>query len=404
MNILWFSHNVPYPPIGGTLQRNYNLLREVAKRFNVYLLAFNQRALLPTAREVQNAKTALEKLCVAVEVLPIPYESPQLGWYALVLKSLVTKDPYTVNWLKTSKMRQVLQRLVRNHRIDVAHYDTISLATYYHDTGSMPKVLSHQNVESSMMLRRARNESNALKKLYFSHEAKKLRQYEVRMCPQYEMNFVVSDLERDSLQRKVQNARIEVIANGVDLDYFRPDYEEVSGRGVVFAGRLDSYPNREAARVLLNQVWPALELEVPDAHLIIVGKNPSRELIERARRKSNVTVTGFVQDVRPYLEGSGVYVCPIYDGGGTRLKILDAMAMGKAIVSSSIGCEGIDVTPEWDILIANTTEQFVKQIKRVLNNGVLRKSLGRNARKLVEEKYSWKMIGYNLCRMYETLL
>jgi len=404
MNILWLSHNVPYPPIGGVLQRNYNLIKEVASRHDVHLVAFNQKALLPNTAQLEEARKALAQFCAQVDILPIPSDSRRLNWYALVATSLFSKDPYTINWLKSSTMHDKIRRIVQERQFDLVHYDTISLAEYFDDTGDIPKVLNHHNVESAMMMRRARNDRNILRKVYFYVEAKKLHAYEKRSCPRFDVNFVVSDLEKGVLARRTLGGKVEVVSNGVDTDHYRPGSGSSPVRNsLLFSGRLDSYSNRAGILFFLGKIWPLLRLQIPDVHLTVLGKNPPPDLSRVAQREANVTVTGFVWDARPYFDAAEAYVCPIWDGGGTRLKILDAMAMGKAVVCTAIGCEGIEVSPGNNILIANTPAEFVWQVRRVLTDVNLRLSLGKEARKLVTERYSWKRIGSDLCRIYETV-
>ena len=403
MKILWLSHNVPYPPIGGVLQRNYNLLNEVASSHEVHLVAFNQKALLATRTQLEEATTALAKLCARVEVLTIPSDSHRLTWYALVLKSLFTKDPYTINWLKSQTAHARIQRVARQTHFDVVHYDTISLAEYVGDTGDTPKVLNHHNVESAMMMRRAHNEHSILRKVYFYLEAKKLHAYEKKLCTKFNVNLVVSGLEKSTLKQIVPDQKVTVVTNGVDTDYFSPGAGATIRNSLLFTGRLDAYSNRAGILFFMRKIWPHVLAKIPDARLTVVGKNPPPDLRRAAQREARVTVIGFVPDARPYFETAEVYVCPIGDGGGTRLKILDAMAMGKAVVSTSIACEGIEVSAERNILIANTPAEFVCQIGRVLSDVNLRLSLGKEARRLVTESYSWKRIGKDLRTVYESL-
>lgn len=403
MNILWLSHNVPYPPIGGVLQRSYNLLRELASHHNIYLLAFNQKAILPSKRDIDRAKIELQKLCKYVEILPIPSDSSQLAWYTLVLRSLFTKDPYTVNWLKTRKMHERVQSVIQRVQFHIIHYDTLSLAEYFNATGNIPKVLNHHNIESAMMLRRAANETNIFARKYCQIEGSKLKKYEANICNKYAVNLTVSHLDKDILARTVKNKPIEIIPNGVDINYFRPNSGRIIKNSMIITGTLNWYPNRAATMYFIRKVWPLVRDALPNAQLIIAGKNPTQEMRKIAESEPNIKVTGFVDDIRPHLERAEVYVCPIQDGGGTRLKILDAMAMGKAVVSTSIACEGIDVTPDKNILIADTPEEFFYQIKRVFYNQDLRIALGRHARDLMIEKYSWKVIGSKMREIYETL-
>jgi glycosyltransferase involved in cell wall biosynthesis len=194
-----------------------------------------------------------------------------------------------------------------------------------------------------------------------------------------------------------------VIPNGVDTDYFgRGDIQPSPGT-LVFAGGMNWYPNRDAILYFSREIWPLLKKEFPEISLTVVGAQPPRELLELAERDPKIVATGFVDDVRPYFANAEVYICPMRDGGGTRLKILDTLSMRTALVSTTIGCEGIKVTPETNVLIADTPVEFVTQVKRVFQDPELRKRLGREGRKLVEEKYSWEVIGNTLRAVYADL-
>lgn len=405
MNILWLSHNVPYPPVGGVVQRSYNLLKAVASKHNVYLLAFNQKPFLPTERHVDNAKAALARLCARVEVVPIPSDASRLAWYKLVLSSLVTRDPYAINWLKSSLMRLRITELVKRIRFDLVHYDTISLVEYFTDTGHLPKILNHHNIESSMMRRRAHRETNSFKKLYFAREAQKLHSVERLYASQADLNLTVSRLDSSRLQRISPYANIEVCENGTDPVYFRPDYGTPSEDGhLLFVGGLRWYPNRDAMLYFCQAVWPQLVRQAPFLKLTIVGAHAPGELLRIASGDNRIRLEGYVEDVRPYFQRADIFICPIRDGGGTRLKILDAMAMAKPIVATSIGCEGLDLIPDKDVLIADKPEDFVRHILQLRSNHTLKAELGARVRSLVEQRYSWNTIGMRLLTLYEKLL
>jgi len=345
MNILWLSHNIPYPPVGGVLQRNYNLLKQVAAKHAVYLLAFNQKGILSTKMELVEARRALNKICARVEIISIPSDRSKISWYGLVVRSLFTKDPYTVNWLKTPEFGTRIQELRQEVSFNFVHYDTISLAEYLEDTSKLPKSLTHHNIESTMMLRRARQEKNPLKRTYFSIEAGKIRRYERRVCARFDVNLTVSDPEKRLLGQLITSPKIIVIPNGVDTDYFKPSHTRPKKHSLLFSGSMDWYPNQSAITFFIGEIWPALRANFPDAHLTLVGKKPPYFLKRLAKKEKSLTVTGWVKDVRSYIEEAEVYICPIKDGGGTPLKILDAMAMGKAVISTSFACNGIDVSP-----------------------------------------------------------
>jgi sugar transferase (PEP-CTERM/EpsH1 system associated) len=401
VNILWLSHFIPYPPQGGLLQRSYNLLREAARQNDIYLLAFRQRALHPTHESVVEAVAELGKLCRHVEVVDIPWERWPLGWHVLVLYSLLSPQPYAVNWMRSRRMARRLRALLERVRIDLIHYDTIGLAHYLRVGGGVPKVLNHHNIESDMMLRRAAREASPLKRLYFSLEGRKLAAYERRNCGLFQQNLAVSSLDAEILRAQVPGLAVTDIPNGVDVDYFRPAGRQVKRHHLVFAGSLDWYPNIKAMDFFCQEVWPALKRSVPGVSLLIVGRNPSAEFARRCQAHEGVWVQGYVEDIRPYLEAAEVYVCPIRDSGGTKLKVLDALAMGKAIVAHPVACEGIEVVPGRDVLLAERPEEFVRQIMKIVEDDDLRDSLGRCGRALVEERYSYRYIGERLRAVYK---
>jgi len=172
---------------------------------------------------------------------------------------------------------------------------------------------------------------------------------------------------------------------------------------IIMASGMNWFPNRDAVLYMAEKVWPLLIKEYPEASWTVVGASPPKQVLDMADEDKRITVTGFVDDVRPYLSKAEVYLCPMRDGGGTRVKILDALSMGKAIVATTMAVEGIDVTPEKNVLIANTPEDFVQQIGRVMKDKELRDTLGAEARKFVIENYSWDVIGKKLGRIYSDL-
>jgi len=403
MKILWLSHILPYPPKGGVMQRSYNLIKEVAKENEVYLFAFNQKAWLPTKEDIIKAKKEFERFCKKVEVFELPSDKSKAAWYSLVLKSFFSKDGYTINWTKSKTMMKKIKEFLATNHIDLIHFDTIGLAEYVKEIKEIPKVLNHHNIESHMMLRRAKKEKNPLKKIYFLQEAIKLRKYEKQVCPNFNMNLVVSELDKERLLNIAPNSKVEVIPNGVDINYFKPLNSKIKRHNIVFAGRMNAYPNEDAVIWFLKEIWPLLKKEVPDATFTIAGRNPTPRIKKFAKNDPSILVTGYVDDIRPFIAQAEVYICPIRDGGGTKLKILDAMAMGKIIVTTTIGAEGLGVIHERHVLIANDPKISASQVLLVFNNPDLRKYLSQNARQLVEKKYSWEIIGKKLNSLYQKM-
>ena len=335
--------------------------------------------------------------------MEIPAESSKLNKYGLILKTFFTSESLSVIYYRSAEMHRKIQEIVSNVKFDVAHFDTISLAEYAEDVGYTKKLLNHHNMESDLLKKRSLIEKNILKKIYYKKEAKKLNRYEREQCKRFDINFTVSDLDKELLLEVVPEIKIEVIPNGVDTEYFnQKDTPHRKGSLIIVSG-MNWYPNRDAVIYMCKEIWPLLTKEFPDISLTVVGAQPPKILIDLSKTDNRITVTGFVDDIRPYMEKAEIYLCPMRDGGGTRLKILDAMALGKAIVSTTKGCEGLDVTPGENVLIADTPSQFVSRIKEVLATPELRKMLGMEARKLAKEKYSWEVIGKSLFNIYRGL-
>ena len=409
MKILWLSHLIPYPPKGGVLQRSYNMIKELSKYHEVHLVAFNQSALQEAMFESNDKGKELSKIhlltfCKSVEFLDIPVDQVKFGKHFLAGYGLLNGYPYTILWLKSKAMRNHLQHALKDHSFDIFHIDTISLAPYIDILNKdTPLVLDHHNIESHMMLRRSKQEKNRFKKLYFRKEGQKLEEYEKSICKSFNLHITCSDIDSDRLRRIDDSLNIETIPNGVDVEYFTPSDASTLAKRLVFAGGLNWYPNRDAMEYFARHIWPILKSNDSDFEIDIIGKSPSETLLAQAKNDEGFHVHGFVDDVRPYIQRAGIYICPIRDGGGTKLKILDALAMQKAIVAHPAACEGIEVQEGVHVLFAESPDDFAGQIIRLSKDDELRKTLGLNARTLIKDKYSYKIIGEKLSSLYEAI-
>ena len=406
MKVLWLSHLIPYPPKGGVLQRSHHLVCEVAKHHEVDLLAFNQSALLEplfstVAAGVAEAEGFFRNVCRRQQFVPLPAEGARYGKQRLALRSLVG-EPYNIRWLQSRPFRATLARWVADTRYDLVHFDTVSLVPYRDAiAATSATVLDHHNIESSMLVRRSGNEANWPKRLYYLQEGLRLRAFERRYCPAFDLNITCSDLDSRELVRVAPGSRVATVPNAVDTTYFTAGPQgEGADASLIFVGRLNWYPNAQAATFIAEQLWPRLRAAWPQLRFDLVGANPPPAATVLASRDPSFRVHGFVDDVRPMMTEATVYVCPITDGGGTKLKVLDAMAMGKALVAHPIACEGIAVEPEENVLLARTPEEFVLQIRRLLEDRGLRQRLGAGARRMVETHYSKVAVGKQLAELF----
>lgn len=398
MNVLWLAHAVPYPPKAGFLSRSYHLLRELARRQEVDLVAFVQepwvRTLFPSLETgLDESRRALGEFCRTVAFVPIDRLVGRWGKQRTALRALLGGSTYTASWLVSPGGRAVVRKAVETSRCDVVHFDHIGLAPYRPLSNGIPATLTHHNIESHMMLRRSDNTRNPLARGYFRHEGQKLRSYERRVADRFATHITCSELDAQRFREIVPKANIVVVPNGVDGEYFAPAGCEVRPNSVVFVGTMNWYPNVHAVAYLLREVWPGLKARVPGATLDIAGSNPPDSIIQLARSLPDVTVHGYLPDVRPLIDSAAVFACPIQDGGGTKLKILDAFAMRKCVVAHPIACEGIDVAPGSNVVLASSPEEFIGAISSLLSDGDRRTALGRAARELVESRYSYREFG-----------
>ncbi len=396
LRILWLCHFVPFPPKGGNRQRTYNLIAQVGRRHDVDLILLRPKP--ATEHDADDVvREAFLRHCRSVTLVDLSAATRPgaLAW--LALRSTLTAQSVTVTLFRSAEARRLVRAALPE--ADVVHLDSISLADYIDDTASKPTLMTHHGAESFMIRRRIAREPSLLRKAFFAIEWLTLRRAERRALPRVALNIACSELDCQLMGAETP-ARYAVVDNGVDTGYFRP-LPVLGGRSLLFAGRLDQYSNRDAILHFVEATWPLVTARYPDARLTIVGSNPPERLRQVAAADARVTVTGFVDDVRTYFAEATAAICPIRDGGGTRIKVLDALAQAKPLVSTSIGAEGLELVPERDLLIGDTPEAFARQIGRVFDDHALRTSLARQARAIVEERYSWDRLGATMAALCE---
>jgi glycosyltransferase involved in cell wall biosynthesis len=261
-------------------------------------------------------------------------------------------------------------------------------------------LLNHHNCESAMALRRAKLEPNPVRRFVLASQARKQAVLEESLCAQVTVNAVVSALDGELLRRVSPSAHVHVVENGTDTDYFVPEPASIEPLSLVFAGSMNWYPNISGLRYFRERIWPRLKSAIPELKLFVAGFSPGPEMQQWAESEPALTLVANPDDIRPWIAKGAVFICPIIDGGGTRLKLLDAMSAGKAIVSTRIGAEGLGIEPGKHALIAESDSEFADLALKALRDPALRRSLSSNARRLVEERFSWQIIGRSLEAAY----
>lgn len=398
--LLFLAQTLPYPPDGGVHIRTFHVLRHLARTFEVDALFFYRRAARSGSNGIAESAGELRRYA-SVDVFPIPQEE----WLARRIwdhvRSVIRHRPYTLYAYESRAFRSTLGRRLRDSDYDLVHVDSLDLSGYLPLLSGLPVVCAHHNVESELLARRADSTSNRLAKGYLRHQAGLLAREEERWCPRVAMNVIVSERDRRTLEERIPNACYTVVPNGVDVAQYRPTEGEKAG--MVFVGGSNWFPNRDALDHFTRDILPLVRTRKPEAGVKWVGETPTR-LRRKVERRHRIEMTGYVEDIRPHVGPAACYVVPLRVGGGTRLKILDAWAMGKAVVSTSQGCEGLEASDGRNILIRDEPEAFAEAVCRVLSDPGLRERLGREARRTAERLYSWEVIGERMNRTYRGLL
>lgn len=396
MKILFVRQVIPYPPHGGTRQRGYNLIRELAKRNEVHLLAFHHPDQLPHER-LEEARTELKKFCKEVEFFTLWPKKSKLHAAVALATALLLPTPFSVLAQRNTALNRRLREICGGpDRPDLVHFDTIGLAPFSRDCKGIPCTLGHQNVESQLMERRTQHERGLFARTYGRIQTRRLLRYEAAQCPRFATNIMVSEADVTLLQQVAPGSRAVSVENGVDVDYFQPSVDGDAGPTLIYTGGMDMFANRDAVEWFIDEILPIIRQSVPEVRFLAVGQYPSEKARTAANRDPLIEVPGFVPDVRPWVARASVYVVPLRVGGGTRVKIMDAMAQGKAIVSTSVGAEGIEGTLGVHRLHGDTPAEFAARVVELLNDPTRRAELGRNARALAESRYAWPALGAKL--------
>lgn len=402
--LLFLCQTLPYPLDGGVWIRTYHVLRLLARDFDVTMLCF-ERMGTASGRDEGSVARSLQHLgaLARVECFRIPQARSRVRFVRDHVLSLLTGRPYTHYLYDSAPFRRRLAELLEEG-FDLVHLDSlVDLSRYLPAVGSVPAVCVHHNVESELLRRRSRI-VRGWRSAYIRHQADLLAAEERRWAPKAAVNVMVSDEDAAILRGIAPGCRTVTVPNGVDTDEFSPSPSPGAERGCVFVGGTSWFPNLDALDFWCDEILPSLRALRPDVDAgVWVGQASPEEQAEY-RRRAGVTLTGHVADVRPHMRDAAVFVVPLRVGGGTRLKILNAWAMGTPIVSTSVGCEGLEARDGENILVADTPEAFAAAVHRLLGDPELRRRLGAAGRDTAERVYSWDVIGAEMVRHYRSLI
>jgi len=423
MRILFLAHLFPLPLDSGGKIKSYYTLRALAARHEVRAIAFirsdEEATLIPE----------LTRVCAGVDVVRL--ERGRCRQARDLLGSLARGKSFIIGRDFRADMLNAVTRAVEEFRPDVVHIDHLQMAQYVDSGGPYRVVLDNHNVESMIIKRVAetvdvegRSIRNAarwissslsanaspLQRFYAGLEWPKLQRYELATCRRCDLVLTVSEEDKATLQmlNQVQHddqslANVECVPIGVDVDHFRMIERAPGSLNVLSIGTMYWPPNVDSMLYFSRDILPLVREQIPDCTLTIAGQRPV-ESIQALGREPGITVTGYVDDECEVARDCGVFIVPLRSGSGVRVKILNALAMGLPVVSTSVGAEGLDVRSGEHLLIADGVAEFAQAVVKVLRDPELADRLGRNGRELVCEKYSWNRVGERLLGLYDKYL
>jgi sugar transferase (PEP-CTERM/EpsH1 system associated) len=385
---LFLTARVPAPLDDGWKIRTFHLMQGYVRNgWQVDLLSFCH------PEQESGDFPELQPLCNRLRLVPRAKAYAPMD----LLRGLVLSTPFHVHNYHLQAMVDAVQEMVTGQTYDLVQIEDVVMAQYLSPVmDTSLRILDMHNVESALLRRYAEKDGNLFKKIYARLTAAKLEGYECDVAGKFNKILVCSTQDRDLLQGKTMSTPVQVTPNGVDCDYFRPLLLDSAIKHLVFVGSMDYHANISGVLFFVNNILPLIHQKFPETHFTIVGKNPPEAIRRLAGER--VAVTGMVPDVRPYLARARVVVVPLLVGGGTRLKILEAMACGKAVVSTPMGAEGISAKDSEHICLAARVHDFAQATIQLLQEPVLCQRIGLAAATFVKEHFDWRLITDGLCR------
>jgi sugar transferase (PEP-CTERM/EpsH1 system associated) len=399
MKILWVKAGGLVPPDTGGKIRSYNILRQLAKHHAVTFFTFYAAH----ENDVHAELSHIFERAIQIPLdLPPAKSAGELLNYAA---HLFSREPYNLTKYCRPVVRKKLHALLQEETYDVVLCDFLMAAGVIPWDWPGPKVLFTHNVEAVIWQRHYEMAKNPLWKAISWREWKTMEAAERKYLRKADHVLTVSENDREVFARFLDPRKLTVIPTGADTEFFQPSSGETeTPNSLVFTGSMDWLPNEDGILYFADEIFPLIRRHVPDVTLSIVGRKPSRRVKDLASRVPNIQVTGWVEDVRPYLAKGAVCIVPLRIGGGTRLKIFEAMSMAKAVVSTSIGAEGLPVKNGEHILLADDPASFAETTLQLLGNASQRAQIGHAARQLVEENYSWSTVSADFAQVLENVV
>ena len=384
LKVLFFSQRFPFPMDTGGKIRTAKLLEKLNDLFEITLVS-----------NVESPKDdayldQVEKLCARFQ--PVPWKEAKkysFRFYLKVLLGMFSSYPFTVINDYSRDLEAALRHLTASQRFDLLVCDFLQPTLNVRRLKDIPMLLFEHNIESVIPRRHFETSRNPIAKFFWWQQWRRMERYEKDTCRKFTGTVTVSEIDKKRLEEEVGIKNVFAIPTGVDTSYYAPREDQIKKNSLIFTGSMDWLPNEDAIQFFVRDILGKVREQIPDVKLTVVGRNPSRYLLNLLKSYPEVAVTGWVSDVRPYITSHTLYIIPMRIGGGTRIKAYEAMAMGKAMVSTTVGIEGLPVRNGEHLVIADNPTQFAFEVVRLLRDIKARNRLENNATSFVQKHFSW---------------
>ena len=382
---------IPFPPKFGGAIRIHAIIKYLEQNHDLTIITFADEG------DILALKEEFPKLSDKIHCVSKPVRNVLSKF--LVISAFFKGNSHWREVTNSRLMQNCIDRVLGQNDFDIIQFEFPIMAMFRFNTKAK-KILDAHNVEYDNFRRMSKLNWSLYRKLYYLREYHTFYKEEIEVWRNQDAVLVTSERDKKLINEKVSTVPQYVVPNGVDCNYFYPSEQSTEPNTLVFTGRIDYTPNCDGMIYFITDILPIIRESVPDIKLYIVGKNPPNQLQKYA--EENIIITGFVDDVRPYVWKSSVYVVPLRMGGGTRLKVLEALAMKKPLVTTSIGSEGINVEHGKSVMIADDPKTFAEYVVQLLQNRSLCIELGQNGYQLIKSKYDWNVIGETLDSVYSS--
>jgi polysaccharide biosynthesis protein PslH len=385
MNILFVSSLFPFPADKGAKIRLLQLMRALCPRHKVSLLAFHSR----------NERSHVESPFASGEMAIHSVPPSKLEGLINCMKAVASSKPLQVGYCESIELRKTLRELTRENKFDFVIIHLLRMADYAREVENSRVILDIGDAVSQYLKRSMEFRKLLWERVLLRSEYGRVLKYERQCVSTFCCTFVSSEADKAVLERTCLGANLAVIPNAVDLEYLVPSGERMSKPRVVFVGNFSYNPNVDAVKAFCGEVLPIIWKEKPDLTFYAVGTSPPKS-VRALAANPRIVVTGTVPDIRTYLTRGSVFVCPVRFGGGTKFKVLEAMAMGLSVVSTEVGSEGIDVTDGKELFVVRNPHEFAQRVLQLANDPDLNLNMGGAARDTMESRYDQRIVANSL--------